>query len=250
MTGGRLTRPGGTHRRTLWAITVLGGLSLVPTVAHAETVPTGPPAPEQGDYLRLDADPGQLLLSPGDSAQWRVGVDLVDPPTPGDIALRIDADGSLTDVEGGMTLSMSWCDAPDARCEGGTALLPATPAANLPDAPLQVDGLSSGWLLVTATVPEDALRSAQGRELRVAVDAHAQGSDAPAPDDEPSTPADTPPASTSAPDAVEPPGRLTTSGAPLLAPALLAAASVLVGAGLAGARRLSRRRQEEMGSSS
>lgn len=196
------------------AVALAATLTLAP--AHAET---SVGEPDDGTYLRLDAPRERHVLVPGDSVRWRVDVNLEDPPSPAEIGLRIGAHGPLADVPGGMTLIMHWCETP--TCSQATTVLPTTPASALTDESLSLDGLSPGALVVTAAIPSDAPDAAQGKDLQVTVGARAHGLD----EQSPPVAAETPPA------------RLPTAGAAVLAPALLATASVLAGLGLAAARR-------------
>ncbi len=231
---------------------------LLPTPAHATTEPDD--GPTQGIYLRLDATPGDLLLSPGQSARWAVRVSLEEVPTPAEVGLSVVVDGPLTQVPDGLTMALDWCPTPSPlSCEDATVVAAPTSVDRLSDVPLEVDDAAAGMLVVTASLPPDAAASTQGLRARVSVHAHARG-DIPtgqlpnrtiAPDD-PTTDGDAPatPApgvgegGPSHPEPVSSGNRLPTSGAPLLGPALLALGSVLTGAGLAGARRLRLRHRE------
>lgn len=207
-------------RRWLLGSLTTAALALTPLAAQA--APPEEPGPGAGTYLRLDSSGETFRLSPGDSVRWQVGVDLLDPPSPADIALRLTSSGPTTTLPGVLSLAMRWCAAPDHGCAEATTVLPPTPAGELTEAPLDLTGLSPGRLLVTATLPSDVPREAQGQELRLAVDARAGGADGPGE------------------DVVTDP--LPTTGATLLPPALLAAAAVLTGLGLAWVRRRAVRR--------
>src|SRR5690606_25833672 len=103
---------------------------------------------------------------------------------------------------------------------------------------------AGGRLVVTASVPPDAPAAAQGQQLRVAVDARAEGGD-PAEPGTPAQPAPGHPEDSSGPATPHPPtptapspaSPLPSTGVDLAGSALLALAAVLTGATLAGLRR-------------
>lgn len=238
-----------THDRTrrharARRIGALAGALLVLAAPASGVGERGPREPEQGRYLRLHAGPTEHLLSPGEAVRWEVEVALDDPPSAAEVAVAVGLSGSLLDVPGAMTLTLDWCAERDGGCSDTRALLPPTPADRLPTTPLEVAGAAGGRLVVTASVPPDAPAAAQGQQLRVAVDARAEGGDpaepgtpaqpAPGRPEDPSGPATPHPPTPTAPSPASP---LPSTGVDLAGSALLALAAVLTGATLAGLRR-------------
>lgn len=113
-----MTRRHVPARRWPRAAALALALALVPGAAHATA------SQHEGRHLRLDSAYDSFLLSPGDSVRWEVGVDLSDPPSPAEIALRITASGPPTPVRTGISLALDWCTSPAEGCAGATSVLP------------------------------------------------------------------------------------------------------------------------------